>query len=50
MNGFEFLAWVAAGAIIFGVTAAIFIFRMVCRENKKAVKEFEEFRKRRNLG
>lgn len=47
MNGFEFLAWVAAGAIIFGVTAAILIFRMACRENKKAV---EEFKKRRNLG
>ena len=47
MNGFEFLAWVAAGAIIFGVTAAIFIFRMVSREHKKAV---EEFKKRRNLG
>ena len=47
MNGIEFLAWVAVGAIIFGVTAAIFIFRMVCRENKKAV---EEFKKRRNLG
>lgn len=47
MNGFEFLAWVAAGAIVFGVTAAIFIFRMVCLENKKAV---EEFKKRRNLG
>ncbi|MDM1764580.1 MULTISPECIES: hypothetical protein [unclassified Acinetobacter] len=47
MNGIEFLAWVAAGAIIFGVTAAIFIFRMTCRENKKAV---EEFKKRRNLG
>ncbi|MDM1758163.1 hypothetical protein HX127_11390 [Acinetobacter sp. 256-1] len=47
MNGVEILAWVAAGAIIFGVTAAILIFRMVCRENKKAV---EELKIRRNLG
>ena len=50
MDGIEFLAWVAAGAIIFGVTAAILIFRMACRENKKAVKEFEEFKKRKKLG
>ncbi|WP_165353107.1 hypothetical protein [Acinetobacter piscicola] len=47
MDGFEFLAWVAAGAIILGVTAAILIYRMVCRNHKKAV---EEFKKRRNLG
>lgn len=47
MNGIEFLAWVAAGAIIFGVTAAILIFRMACRKNKKAV---EELKRRRNLG
>lgn len=47
MNGIEFLAWVAAGAIIFGVTASIIIFRMMCRNHKKAV---EEFKKRRNLG
>ncbi|QOW46950.1 MULTISPECIES: hypothetical protein [Acinetobacter] len=50
MDGFEFLAWVAAGAIIFGVTAAILIFRMACRNHKKAIEEFEEFKKRRNLG
>lgn len=47
MNGFEVLAWVVAGVIIFIVTASIIIFWIVYRENKKA---FKEFKKRKNLG
>ena len=45
MNGFEFLAWVASIAIIFVLVASILIFRLVRRENIKAV---EEFKKRKN--
>lgn len=41
MSGYEFLAWVAAAVLIFGVLFAGVVFVVVVRANNKAMKDFE---------
>lgn len=41
MSGFEFLAWVAGGAIIFGAVGSVALFFWVKRENQRSVDEFK---------
>lgn len=41
MNGYEFLAWVAGGLLIFGVVVFLVAACWVIRSRNKAVKDFE---------